>query len=245
MNGNFPQIPRSSRIRPVRRRANGKTWTWKDTVLQCPCGYLDGEEGPQLFPFTPPEHLVELVIFSNDYPVFIRPFSTYPTPANAPIPAVPSFPEDCPMQDGLHFSGYNAIYTTTQPIPVGLQGAVYGTTITHGVNFSGFGCAMTIYDRGYLDDFGQPLKCGLEMDVIATGAVLEGEAYYGETEGPAYVLRGAFLLESDYTQAIADNDNVYTFTAPGYHLDVVVMGIFAEVATGKTKTPSRQRGLFR
>jgi len=241
MNTIGAQKPLSGRINPNPKLPNGRFPLFSGTIFQVACGFLEnaGKDAPDTigeFWFTPrrdiQERYVQLLLFTQDYPVIVRPFSFYETPTRPDVGDEPCYPEMAPQMAGS-FQPW-IIQAAPQEQPTGEGAATTGLTITNQVRVSGFVCSFQIANHRLTLGIGDPARCHLEIDIATQGAVLSGQEYYVEAPegGVPWVTRGGLLLESDYTQAMADAGNMIYLEptlSPGVNLALHIVGLFTEV----------------
>jgi hypothetical protein len=239
------QKPLSGRINPNPQRPNGRFPLWSGTLFQVACGFIEnvGKDAPDTigdYWFTPrrdiEERYVHLLLFSQDYPVIIRPFSFYETPTRPDVGDEPCYPEMAPQMLGT-FDGSWTIHTPDSTGPSGEGGATSGLTKTNQVRVSGFASSFQIKNHRLTLGIGDPARCPLEFDIATQGAVLAGNEYYLQLEEgePPQVARAGFLRESDYTQAMADAGNMLYIGPTAYpvaQLALHIVGLFNEVVPG-------------
>jgi hypothetical protein len=225
-NGNFSQRAQGSRIRPINQRPHGVCWNWADSIGSVDCVYLEsGTPTVQLFT-TGTDSVIEILLFTQDFPVIVRPFTFYAT-STTPALANSSWPELPPQLEAQHFALWgNALYTTTQP-PVLYESGTYGDTLTDHVSTSGFAMALFLLDRNLKDAQGAAIKPKVQIDLAVNGAVMAGRGRYQDV---ASSIEPVLLREQDYTDEMRANDNVLDFQAGPLRRHMMICGLFAEKA---------------
>jgi hypothetical protein len=227
---NYSQLERGARINPINRRPRGLWANWADTAMSVRCMDIlqDGSTEEHEFETNGP-YISEFLIFSNDFPIITRPFSFYDTPTAPVLGNFPSFPEQPLIFDGTHFLAFgNFLYTTSQLSPVGPKGGIYGDTLTNKVSVSGFAAWTALTYRNLVQDT-KTLGPRLEFDITTNGAVIAGRyPYMALTQVAGDAILPCFLRESDYTEEIAEHDNIYTYSAGGLTTVLAVCGLFAQ-----------------
>jgi hypothetical protein len=183
---------------------------------------FDGGAYPVLYTFGEQGAcVVEVLLFVQDFPVIMRAFSFLVT---GPFPVV----EPDAMLELDNFSGYgNQLYTTTQADPIGYASASYGVTITDGVDISGYNVLIV----PLLTGIGESSTATMQLDAVTNASVMAGRARAQGDHGDT-LIQPIILLESDFTQDMADAGNVFVSTNGPITITSVVVGIFSEVATG-------------
>lgn len=232
MSGNFSQIASGSRINPPNRRARGRHLSnWSDSLMSVRFMFLSGGV-PTQYKFSNSFGVEEILVFSQDYPVLFRAFEFDGTksggvPLRAPLAEANNF------QNYYFLSTGNALYTTTQAMPLGEKEAAWGTTRTGKVEVSGYPFVLF----SYIDLIS---NYDLEADLVANCAIPAGRATrHTENVNPpvSAVFTDqfpCFLLETDYTYAMAAAGNIHTVTHVAGPITtttrLVICGLFAEIA---------------
>jgi hypothetical protein len=231
---NYSQDAIGQRINPQNQRAKGKVSNWADDLMSVQCKRIV-DSVPEEYVFDPSTNGgCEILVFSNDFPVIVRPFHFEAKGAGGPLRA----PRFNAFDYASLYGTTNELYTTNQALPLAEKEAAYGVTITNKVAVSGYPFLVFCY----VDLI---TSMALEFDIATTGAVMAGKAGLAlwnlKSMAPPLADQSdvvpCFLLESDYTQAIADNDNVYEYSwvesiGPGsinHTFKLYVCGIFKEV----------------
>jgi len=236
MNRNFSQLERGARINPVNRRSRGLWWNWADTAMSVRCMDILQDGSVEEFEFETNGPVVsEYLLFMNDFPTVSRGFSFYETPTTPVLGEEPSFVENGLIFVGDHFALFgNVLYTTSQSAHVGPKGGIYGTTLTHKVETSGFPAMFYLLHRNLYQD-AKMLNPRLQFDVVSNGGVIAGRYAFMDANIETMnidTILPIFLRESAYTDEIADADNLYTESSGGITTVYAVCGIFAEKTIG-------------
>lgn len=119
-----------------------------------------------------------------------------------------------------------SVITGVAPIAAQVGERVSGTTPTNAVPITGFAYAINLEDQSLVDNLAADLPALVSLLAISKSGVPHGPLSTGgplayDGTGTAFADRTTVILrESDYTQAMRDNGNVYTDTN-GLIIDIV------------------------
>lgn len=119
------------------------------------------------------------------------------------------------------------IIVPTQVIPYGLRDVVHAVTDTNDVSVFGFLALSAILKRGIATDISEDVPCVFRHKVHCMGAsVRSGHPYYATNVADNLSYNQIGLLETDYTQAMADNDNIVISTRGGIDYTYKIVALF-------------------
>lgn len=115
--------------------------------------------------------------------------------------------------------------------PYGLREVVKGVTDTNAVPVFGYFALSSILKRGVATGEAADVSCSFRNKVHCMGAsVRSGHQYYATNLVDTASYNQIGLLETDYTQAMADNDNIVESTVGGMDYTYKIVAIFKEYA---------------
>jgi len=146
-------------------------------------------------------------------------------PSTAPFVAPIGFylQQDSPRVElGLAANGIFTPDTTPLEYPIN---AATGTTLTNGVDVQGFLATTTIEDFGFVNGV-DPLEFNILVRVLSDGATVRGGDVPYSLEAGARGYESIIIPETLYTQAMADNRNLFDVTVGPVTAHYQVVGLF-------------------
>ena len=175
---------------------------------------------------------VPVLLFGQDYPVIIDPIASYesvviPTADATTTVAIPllQYHEAAQQQSNLlPATIWNPELLTPTLITYNRGQRVQGVSATNSVPVGGWAIDITIENLALQDAVPADIRPLLDLTCVFAGAVVDGPGidYYGDGVGQTSS-QPVILLETTYTQAMFDNNNIFT---DGAGKNWEVMGLF-------------------
>lgn len=171
---------------------------------------------------------ITLLLFGADYPTNII-ISSHYGPFDLPFSAPSGWA--IPEYDGILLDPTDVLVTpkivnVTRYKGQDYPGIVEGNTVSNGVPVKGYFAGCGIYDMGIIIGVDEPGWCQVHYHILYNSAEQAGPIEYSDFSGVKTGRWVGLLKESDYTQAIADNDDVVNFSFFGVNYSMQVIGLW-------------------
>jgi hypothetical protein len=167
---------------------------------------------------------IEVMLFTEYMPGSVMVISNYPAVTVPAAFGAFSYIEATPAVD-LDLAGISTM--TPDSSPVSINETAKGATTTNGVEVYGSVLDVSLADLG-LEDGGGALEATPRLFVQAPGATVRAPVNVVATDATNNLLYNQVILdETDYTQAMADANNTFTYDVGANTFVWSIVGIYA------------------